>query len=96
MFWPLELIPPTSSAGSSKVNVAGQLAVTQAFLPLLRQAQGRLVMIGPIGSLITMPCMDRARPPRPSSDERHRGILNTACQGGTANLMTRDCTAKRW
>lgn len=38
-----------------EINVTGQLAVTQAFLPLLRQAQGRVVMVGSIGDRFTPP-----------------------------------------
>jgi NAD(P)-dependent dehydrogenase (short-subunit alcohol dehydrogenase family) len=37
------------------VNVTGQLAVTQAFLPLLRHSRGRVVMIGSIGARFTPP-----------------------------------------
>ena len=33
----------------------GQIAVTQAFLPLIREARGRIVNMGSIGSHITMP-----------------------------------------
>jgi NAD(P)-dependent dehydrogenase (short-subunit alcohol dehydrogenase family) len=38
-----------------EVNVFGQLAVIQAFLPLLRQARGRLVNIGSVGDRLTIP-----------------------------------------
>jgi NAD(P)-dependent dehydrogenase (short-subunit alcohol dehydrogenase family) len=37
------------------VNVFGQVAVTQAFLPLIRRARGRIVNIGSVGSHITIP-----------------------------------------
>jgi NAD(P)-dependent dehydrogenase (short-subunit alcohol dehydrogenase family) len=37
------------------MNVTGQIAVTQAFLPLLRRARGRIVMIGSIGDRTAMP-----------------------------------------
>jgi NAD(P)-dependent dehydrogenase (short-subunit alcohol dehydrogenase family) len=37
------------------INVDGQLAVTQAFLPALRLAAGRIVMIGSIADRMTMP-----------------------------------------
>jgi NAD(P)-dependent dehydrogenase (short-subunit alcohol dehydrogenase family) len=38
-----------------EVNVFGQIAVTQAFLPLLREASGRIVNIGSVGAHITIP-----------------------------------------
>ena len=38
-----------------EVNVFGQLVVTQACLPLLRQTGGRIVMLGSVGGWITMP-----------------------------------------
>jgi len=37
------------------VNVLGVLAVTQAFLPLLRRARGRVVNIGSVNGIISMP-----------------------------------------
>lgn len=37
------------------VNVFGQIAVTQAFLPLIRQARGRIVNMGSVGGHLTMP-----------------------------------------
>jgi NAD(P)-dependent dehydrogenase (short-subunit alcohol dehydrogenase family) len=38
-----------------EVNVFGQVAVTQAFLPLVRAARGRIVNIGSVGAHITIP-----------------------------------------
>jgi len=54
-FAPLELIGIDTFRRLLEVNVTGQLAVTQAFLPLLRQARGRIVMIGSIGTRFTPP-----------------------------------------
>ncbi|AFZ31191.1 Retinol dehydrogenase [Gloeocapsa sp. PCC 7428] len=45
---PLEFIPITEFRKQLEVNVTGQLAVTQAFLPLLRLAKGRIVNMGSI------------------------------------------------
>jgi NAD(P)-dependent dehydrogenase (short-subunit alcohol dehydrogenase family) len=53
--WPVELIPLEKLRRLFAINVDGQVAVTQAFLPLLRRAAGRIVMIGSIGDRITMP-----------------------------------------
>lgn len=46
---PLEFIPLNDFRHQLEVNVTGQLAVTQAFLPLLRQSRGRLVNVSSIG-----------------------------------------------
>jgi NAD(P)-dependent dehydrogenase (short-subunit alcohol dehydrogenase family) len=55
IFGPLELASLESIRWQFEVNVTGQIAVTQAFLPLLRQARGRIVMIGSIGDRAAMP-----------------------------------------
>ena len=55
VFGPLELIPIQQFRRLLEVNVTGQLAVTQALLPLLRQAHGRIIMIGSIGARFTPP-----------------------------------------
>ncbi|NMG06559.1 short-chain dehydrogenase/reductase [Brasilonema sp. UFV-L1] len=43
---PLEFLPVADLRKQLEVNVIGQIAVTQAFLPLLRNAQGRVINIG--------------------------------------------------
>ena len=55
IFGPLELIPIEQFRRQLDVNVTGQLAITQAFLPLLRRSHGRIVMIGSIGNRFTPP-----------------------------------------
>jgi NAD(P)-dependent dehydrogenase (short-subunit alcohol dehydrogenase family) len=55
VFGPLELIGIEQFRRQLDVNVTGQLAVTQAVLPMLRRARGRIVMIGSIGSRFTPP-----------------------------------------
>jgi NAD(P)-dependent dehydrogenase (short-subunit alcohol dehydrogenase family) len=55
VFGPLELIPIEQFRHQLEVNVTGQLAVTQAALPLLRRGRGRIVMIGSIGARFTPP-----------------------------------------
>jgi NAD(P)-dependent dehydrogenase (short-subunit alcohol dehydrogenase family) len=52
---PLELVPPESLRRQFEVNVLGQMAVTQAFLPLLRQAGGTVVNIGAASGRLTIP-----------------------------------------
>jgi NAD(P)-dependent dehydrogenase (short-subunit alcohol dehydrogenase family) len=46
---PAELVPLDAFRRQLDVNVTGQLAVTQAMLPLLRRAVGRIVIISTIG-----------------------------------------------
>ncbi|MEV0717483.1 SDR family NAD(P)-dependent oxidoreductase [Asanoa sp. NPDC050611] len=53
--WPVELVPLDTLRQVLEVNVVGQVAVTQAFLPLLRQARGRIVVIGSIGDRMSIP-----------------------------------------
>ncbi len=43
---PLEFLPISEIRKQLEVNVLGQIAVTQAFLPLLRKAKGRIINIG--------------------------------------------------
>jgi NAD(P)-dependent dehydrogenase (short-subunit alcohol dehydrogenase family) len=52
---PVEALPIEALQRQYDVNVFGQVAVTQAFLPLLRIAQGRIINIGSIGDRLTMP-----------------------------------------
>ena len=47
-----------------EVNVVGQVAVTQAFLPMLRQARGRVAIIGSIGDRFTPPIECGTHPKR--------------------------------
>jgi len=52
---PLEFIPIEALRKQFDVNVIGQIAVTQAFLPLLRIAHGRIVNMGSIGGRVATP-----------------------------------------
>jgi len=54
---PLELLPLSSFRHQIEVNLIGQVAVTQAFIPALRRARGRLVFISSIGGLLATPYM---------------------------------------
>lgn len=54
---PLEVVPLEALRRQLEVNVVGQIAVTQAFLPLLRAARGRIVNMGSIAGRSTMPLM---------------------------------------
>jgi NAD(P)-dependent dehydrogenase (short-subunit alcohol dehydrogenase family) len=52
---PLECMPLDDVRAHLAVNAVGLVAVTQAFLPLLRRGRGRIVNIGSVGGRITMP-----------------------------------------
>jgi NAD(P)-dependent dehydrogenase (short-subunit alcohol dehydrogenase family) len=54
---PLELIPIAQLRRQLEINVIGQIAVTQAVLPLLRRARGRIVNMGSIAGRGTIPMM---------------------------------------
>jgi NAD(P)-dependent dehydrogenase (short-subunit alcohol dehydrogenase family) len=52
---PLELVPIEEWRRQFEVNVIGLVAVTQAFLPLLRRGRGRIVNIGSIAGRSALP-----------------------------------------
>jgi NAD(P)-dependent dehydrogenase (short-subunit alcohol dehydrogenase family) len=52
---PLELVPVDELRHQLEVNVIGQVAVTQAFLPALRRSRGRIVLVGSIGGRSALP-----------------------------------------
>lgn len=54
---PLEFLPIDQLRRQLEVNIVGQLAVTQAFLPLLRTGRGRIVNIGSISGRIAVPLL---------------------------------------
>ena len=54
---PLEAVPIAELRRQLEVNLIGQMAVTQAFLPLIRKARGRIVMMGSIAGRAAMPLM---------------------------------------
>jgi NAD(P)-dependent dehydrogenase (short-subunit alcohol dehydrogenase family) len=54
---PLELVPIHALRRQFEVNVIGQIAVTQAFLPLLRQGTGTLVNMGAASGRVTVPML---------------------------------------
>lgn len=52
---PLECVPAEDFRRQYEVNVFGALAVTQACLPLLRQARGRILMMSSVSGRTTLP-----------------------------------------
>jgi NAD(P)-dependent dehydrogenase (short-subunit alcohol dehydrogenase family) len=54
---PVEFLPVEELRRQLEVNVVGQVAVTQALLPLLRAGRGRIVNISSIGGRVALPLM---------------------------------------
>lgn len=52
---PLELVPIHALRRQFEVNVLGVMAVTQAFLPLLRRGRGTIVNVGAPSGRVTVP-----------------------------------------
>jgi NAD(P)-dependent dehydrogenase (short-subunit alcohol dehydrogenase family) len=54
---PLEFLPVQEFRRQLEVNVVGQLMVTQAFLPLIRRARGRIVNMSSVSGRLAGPFM---------------------------------------
>jgi NAD(P)-dependent dehydrogenase (short-subunit alcohol dehydrogenase family) len=54
---PLEFLPIDEVRRQLEVNVIGHIAVTQAFLPLLHRARGRIVNIGSVSGRMAFPLL---------------------------------------
>jgi NAD(P)-dependent dehydrogenase (short-subunit alcohol dehydrogenase family) len=52
---PLEALPPEALRRQFEVNVVGQVALTQALLPLLARARGAVVNVGAVSAHLTAP-----------------------------------------
>ncbi len=52
---PIELVPLEELRRQFDINVIGQVAVIQAFLPLIRAARGRIINVSSVGGKITTP-----------------------------------------
>jgi NAD(P)-dependent dehydrogenase (short-subunit alcohol dehydrogenase family) len=52
---PIEFVPMEDFRRQIEVNLIGQVAVTQAFMPQLRAGHGRIVLIGSIGGRVALP-----------------------------------------
>jgi NAD(P)-dependent dehydrogenase (short-subunit alcohol dehydrogenase family) len=55
VFGPLETLPVDDFRRQIEINLTAQLAVTQAMLPLIRQATGRIVFVSSVGGRIALP-----------------------------------------
>jgi NAD(P)-dependent dehydrogenase (short-subunit alcohol dehydrogenase family) len=54
---PIEFMPLDELRRTLEVNLIGQVAVTQAFIPLIRRAKGTIVFIASIGGRVASPFM---------------------------------------
>src|SRR5438128_1890005 len=54
---PLELVPAAELRRQFEINVLGQMAITQAVLPLLREARGRIVNVGAPSGRVAIPLL---------------------------------------
>ena len=52
---PMELVSLDELRRQFEVNVFGQVAVIQAFLPLIRAARGRIINVGSVGAKFALP-----------------------------------------
>ena len=52
---PMEVLPIDQLRHQLEVNLIGQIAVTQAFLPMLRATEGRIVFVSSIGGQVVFP-----------------------------------------
>src|SRR3954447_12840274 len=52
---PIEFVPLDELRRQFEVNTFGQIAVTQAFMPLLRRAGGRIVFVASVGARTAVP-----------------------------------------
>jgi NAD(P)-dependent dehydrogenase (short-subunit alcohol dehydrogenase family) len=52
---PIELVPLEELRRQFDINVIGQVAVIQAFLPLIRAARGRIINVSSVGGKVTIP-----------------------------------------
>ena len=52
---PIEFVALDDWRRQFEVNLFGTIAVTQAFLPLIRQARGRIAIVGSIGGRMASP-----------------------------------------
>src|SRR5439155_17273831 len=104
---PAELVPLDAFRRQLDVNVTGQLAVTQAMLPALRRARGRIVMVSTIGVRFSPPFvgpLDAAKAPLTALGEALRQevapwgvrvvlVEPATINSGAADKVTRDAAA---
>ncbi|WP_037077487.1 SDR family NAD(P)-dependent oxidoreductase [Pseudonocardia spinosispora] len=85
---PLELIPVARLRQQFEVNVIGQIAVAQAFLPLLRCAGGRIVNIGGAAGSVTLPMLGALSASKAALDSANDALrMEVAPHGVTVSYV---------
>lgn len=88
---PVELLTLTALRQQLEVNVIGQITVTQAFLPMLRLAQGRIVNMGGAAGRMTLPMYGALSASKGALDSltdalrmelKHQGVLVSYIEPG--------------
>jgi NAD(P)-dependent dehydrogenase (short-subunit alcohol dehydrogenase family) len=99
---PLELVPLQALRRQFEVNVIGQIAVTQAFLPLLRQAKGTVVNVGAASGRVTVPMAGPISASKTALESltdalrmelKHQGVRVTIIEPGAMRTPLWDKTA---
>jgi NAD(P)-dependent dehydrogenase (short-subunit alcohol dehydrogenase family) len=89
---PLELVPVHALRRQFEVNVVGQMAVTQAFLPVLRRARGTVVNVGAATGRVTVPMAGPISASKTALESltdalrmelRHQGVVVTIVEPGS-------------
>lgn len=92
---PIEFVPLDELRKQLEVNLIGQVAVTQAFLPALRRGRGRIVNISSIGGRIALPMVGPYAASKfaleaqlPPEAEQLYGKLANAIRGESERIAT--------
>jgi NAD(P)-dependent dehydrogenase (short-subunit alcohol dehydrogenase family) len=88
---PLEFLPVEELRHQLEVNLIGQVAVTQAFQPLLRRARGRIVNTGSIGGRVAVPFLG----PYAASKFAMEGLSDAISPDAVAAVVAHALTAQR-
>jgi len=101
---PLELVPVHALRRQFEVNVIGQLAVTQAFLPLLRRGHGTIVNVGAASGRVTVPMAGPISASKTALESltdalrmelKHQGVAVTIVEPGAMETPIWDKAATR-
>jgi NAD(P)-dependent dehydrogenase (short-subunit alcohol dehydrogenase family) len=99
---PLELVPVHALRRQFEVNVIGQLAVTQAYLPLLRRAGGTIVNMGAATGRVTVPMLGPISASKTALESltdalrmelKHQGVAVTIIEPGAMETAIFDKSA---